>query len=535
MSRLRILLYVDSRVTFTHSLTAAELIRERLGAHITLMLVDSGNNFAEVMKNYEVYDLRILFRTQVPSRLWPKAAWIKDLLGCRAGLPIRRSALRPNFLVAAARRRARRYAHFSAAQRVLIPSLLVWIGGVRFTRFVFKKRDFWIKWLLDTQKQGTFIRQLCFLLLLRNRIDRFLDEVKPDAIVLAEDNVETLSTIFVAVAGKRSIPCIVIPFTIPNSNEPARYYLNNQLYRAKGPLARFVVWFWPKWLLRYEGTELLRQPAATALCQELMGFSSPAPWILNRGKAAAIALDSEAQSDIYLRMGFPRAQLRVIGDLNGALFHQILENKRQLTAELFGRHGLKPGRPLVLCGFPPDQYEGADSVGFEFLDYHALIKAWIRSFEDLGDRANVLIRPHPRVRADRLNVSLNSNIRLTWEPTAELIPLSNVYVAAASSTIRWAIACGTPVINYDTFRYRYDDFKAVAGVMPVESLDEFRKLLDAFLDDPAFAGRLVATQRSAMGYWGELDGKTDERLAALLLEAVAGTGRSRAVWHGPVQ
>ena len=61
--------------------------------------------------------------------------------------------------------------------------------------------------------------------------------------------------------------------------------------------------------------------------------------------------------------------------------------------------------------------------------------------------------------------------------TAELVPLCDVFVASISSTIRWAIACGKPVVNYDVYRYRYTDFIGVEGVLTCEEQDEFVSVL----------------------------------------------------------
>jgi hypothetical protein len=102
-----------------------------------------------------------------------------------------------------------------------------------------------------------------------------------------------------------------------------------------------------------------------------------------------------------------------------------------------------------------------------------LLQAWMESFKALGERANVLIRPHPRILLERFAVFEDSCIKLTWQPTAELIPLCDLYVASISATIRWAVACGIPTVNYDTFRYRYADYDSAAGVIGVERWTNF--------------------------------------------------------------
>ena len=378
---------------------------------------------------------------------------------------------------------------------------------------------------LRKMRVGQLFEQVSRLLLASMGVDRFLKATEPDLIIIPEDNVETLSTIFVAKGRRMNIPSMVIPFTIPNPLEPARYYYDNPLYQACGPIARRLVDKHPKWRFHHEGRDLLRQPAIKAFCQEFLGLSSPAPWILNRGSAVSIALDSDAQRDLYVKLGFPVEQLKVIGDLNGAMFHRVRSDKRRFVEEICSKHGWQSDRPLILCGFPPDQYQGTDTSRFEFPDYNALVEAWMESFRMLSARANILVRPHPRIPLERLLGFEGPNVKISLQPTAELIPLCDLYVASISATIRWAIGCGIPVINYDTFRYRYGDYESAAGVIGVEDLGEFRSLMTRFVNDEKFAADLKERQRSVMHYWGQLDDKAGRRLSALVLDAVAGAGR----------
>ena len=60
-------------------------------------------------------------------------------------------------------------------------------------------------------------------------------------------------------------------------------------------------------------------------------------------------------------------------------------------------------------------------------------------------------------------------MRIAARKTSELVPLCDLYVASVSSTIRWAIACGKPVVNYDVYRYRYTDFISLDGVLIIDS------------------------------------------------------------------
>jgi hypothetical protein len=95
-----------------------------------------------------------------------------------------------------------------------------------------------------------------------------------------------------------------------------------------------------------------------------------------------------------------------------------------------------------------------------------LLQASMESFKALGERANVLIRPHARIPLERFAVFEDSCIKLTW-----------------------------------------------------------RTLIARFVDDPVFAVELAERQRGEMKYWGQSDNKVAERLASLVLEVVTDAAR----------
>jgi hypothetical protein len=496
MRTIKALFYADMEAQVSHCVAAAEMLRSQLGAHITMVVFDRRTLFDKAFENYEFFDHESLFRlSRRFAAVNPTPAVNADAsptIGIEAR---RRSGLRKILAGSKALRKIysilRRPQHWPSYARNLAhrnPTLSA-LG---------QAQQRWHK--------GLSVR-------------RFLRTIRPDIMVFAEDNVERLSTVLINEGRRQGIPSIIIPFTIPNPLEPAKAYRNRRPNQATGPLAWLVTALYPKWRFRLDDQDLLRVPAFTALVLEILGQSSPAPWILNRGGAARIALDSKAQRDTYLKLGFPAAQLSVVGDVNGGILHQALINKPQLLPDLLAKHGLRPGRPLILCGFPPDQFGGMAN-DFEFRDYDALVDAWIGSFHILGDRANILVRPHPRVDMRRFEAIDVPNIRFTTQPTAELIPLCDLYVASISATIRWAISCGIPVINYDTYRYRYGDYEEAAGVIETESLADFRTHLTRFVDDPSYAADLAARQRRSMQCWGIVSDEMPKRFAALVLEVI---------------
>jgi hypothetical protein len=517
MPTIRALFYADTEATLPHCVVAAEMLRNKLEAEITMVVFDRRTLFDKAFENYDVLDHESLFR--LSAAVSPTAAG-KASDGGGAGTTANVTASRD--ANAACKSGAGQASCKEARRRSGLRKFL--------SRSKTLKKVFGI--LRRSKAWPTYARNLAHrsrtLLVLGQSVQhwyksflvrRFLRTNRPDIMVFAEDNVERLSMVLISEGRRQGIPSIVIPFTIPNPLEPAKAYRDRKSNQARGPLAWLLVALYPKWRFCLNGQDLLRLPAFTALVLEMLGQSSPAPWVLNRGGAARIALDSEAQRDTYFKLGFPAAQLSVVGDIYGQMLHQALINKSRLLPDLLAKHGLPPGRPLILCGFPPDQF-GRKTNDFEFSDYDTLVEAWVESFRLLGDRANILVRPHPRVDMRRFEGVDAPNIRFTSQPTAELIPLCDLYVASISATIRWAIACGIPVIDYDTYRYRYGDYDT-PGTILVETLAEFRNQLTRFADDPSFAADLAERQRSVMHHWGLIDAGLAERLSALVSEVIA--------------
>ena len=106
--------------------------------------------------------------------------------------------------------------------------------------------------------------------------------------------------------------------------------------------------------------------------------------------------------------------------------------------------------------------------------------------------------------------------RISQWDMAALVPLCDLYVASVSATIRWAIACGVPVVNYDVYRLRWTDYAGAPGVLRVEDKGEFASLVHRLTTDPAYYTIVRQQQESEAPRWGRLDGLAGSRLLRLL-------------------
>jgi len=128
---------------------------------------------------------------------------------------------------------------------------------------------------------------------------------------------------------------------------------------------------------------------------------------------------------------------------------------------------------------------------------------------------NILISLHPSVDPATMRYLETDRIKIGPGNTASLVALCDVFVASVSSTIRWAIACGTPVVNYDVYRYRYSDYLGVPGVLILEEQQEFRSALRRLTSDAGYLEQIRLKQQACAAHWGVLDGQAGQRLLAL--------------------
>ena len=98
----------------------------------------------------------------------------------------------------------------------------------------------------------------------------------------------------------------------------------------------------------------------------------------------------------------------------------------------------------------------------------------------------------------------------------QLIPISDVFVAAYSSTVTLAIAAHIPVIVVDFHNFDYDIFNDVNGIIIVRQREKFVSTLQRILNDQAFYQQLVDGQAQAAEYWVRFDGKATERILDLI-------------------
>jgi hypothetical protein len=159
---------------------------------------------------------------------------------------------------------------------------------------------------------------------------------------------------------------------------------------------------------------------------------------------------------------------------------RVLQNRDEHKAKIFDRYLLDHNKPLVLVGIPPDCYGMLDnSSTLEFSNYSCFLKFYVSTVNTLSENYNLIFTVHPGTTTDQrasLEQCYEINVIKTTDVTVDILPLATLFITSVSSSIRWALACQIPTIDYDFY-----DFGNQLGEQPAiyvaHSKDEFSSVI----------------------------------------------------------
>src|SRR5271165_2901676 len=348
------------------------------------------------------------------------------------------------------------------------------------------------------------------------------EKVRPDLLVLSIDLAGYDTCAYVKIARNRGLRILLLSSIMSIGLDQAEAHYNDSTYHVRGMCRRAVARMFPKWITRHRSRDLFRVPPGRVLAMELLRLSPPKPWLFNSSHADVITMESDAMWDYYLAAGMPASQMVVTGSTADDVMASVQAQAEMRREALCGSLGLPADKPILLTALPPDfldQPGGRPECDFK--DYESLADFWLQACGSI-EGCNVVVALHPSVALSEAAKFERYGARVSALGTAELVTLCDVFVASISSTIRWAIACAKPVVNYDVYRYRFTDFIGVEGVLTLEEREEFIATLRRLFTDPGFAADIRAKQQRIASHWGRLDGCSGQRMVDLAKRLLLG-------------
>jgi hypothetical protein len=354
-----------------------------------------------------------------------------------------------------------------------------------------------------TNRLGTFRKILC--------------NQSYDALIIPEDIVGPVWPLVVKAANDLAIPCLVVPYTLANQTEAIQSLKDEAVYQSSNN--RLAAWLAPNWRYKQDGIDLVRLPAAHIAAHLWLKISPPDPWLMNSGYASAICVDSKASHTYFERAGIAASALVVTGSVSQDKLFTAMQAKSEQLQVLRQELGLLGNKPLLLISGCPNQLAGK-VPHCEFATMKEVADHLGQSLAALASTYHLVVRPHPNFMAFGEMLQpwgiVSTNIS-----TACLVPLADVFVAFASATIRWSVACAVPTINYDIFNYGYDDFSSAKGVVTVTNAAEFEDVILIIQPESDAYRRLKTLIAEDSADWSMMDGRGVERIEAVIEAALS--------------
>jgi len=361
-----------------------------------------------------------------------------------------------------------------------------------------------VEWIKETLEGPRYVFALLRLYAKRYRAyQEILARRDIQCIVLPEDTVGMVSPLLIKAARRRNIGTVILPYTIANQQEAFRSLSVHEDYQVKDLGNRIVGRIFRRWRMRDARHDIVRLPGAHIVAHEWLRVTPPDPWMMNSGYADVVAVEN----------GLSDKKMNVVGAIyDDALFAARQGRGRQL-AELREELGLSSDKPLLVIGGCPDQLSSCP--GCDFKSMREAVAFMAESLQPLREHYDIVVRPHPNYMplADEF---ARHDIPSTTVDTVRLVAASDAYIAFASATLRWSIACGIPTVNYDVFQYNYDDFKGVPGVSNVRTKNEFRAAVSALRPDGAAYAEQATKIKASSRRWSMFDGRCVDRIEKLI-------------------
>lgn len=300
----------------------------------------------------------------------------------------------------------------------------------------------------------------------------FLSAARASLLVLPEENVERDSAEWVRAIQLLGGRAAVLTYGAVSPEEGALAYFDHPEHRLDQAKAKKVRILFSRWCMRYRDRDLVRLPLPRVTAMEELGLAPRRPWIVNTGLADKLFVESESMADTYAAHAVPRSRISVVGTPMTDRLRQSPAAIAAMKTRLFGSGDT--GK-ILLCAIPPDQYPNRPAP--EYASYETLIDGWIRLLSEFKNSFAIVISPHPTLGAAPIETLKKAGFNVVEGGVAAFIPACDVYLASVSSTIKWAVGCGKPVVNYDCYRYDYDELRRPPSVQTVFSASDARAAL----------------------------------------------------------
>lgn len=355
-----------------------------------------------------------------------------------------------------------------------------------------------------------------------------LNRLRPDSVIVAEDGISAPLALMAAIRDA-SIPTLDVPYgfglRIDLDIDLQHKQDEGTLFRPTGRSALGMRMIAPQWVKRGRFAGALMYRPAFILGAEAVGISVRDAWTIHGGFADRLCAESAVNRRHYLDEGIPADKIVLTGSPYCDMVVRAAAADPAAQRAFRQARRIAPDRLRLLVSWPPS-YHGTRSCHCDFARYEDMTLTVLGALGRIPG-LDLTVSLHPAVDPAIRHTLAAHGIAVTDAYVIDLIPRHDLFLTYFSSTIRWAIAAGKPVINYDCYRLAMDIYDEAKGVVRIETADALTARVRELAETPGAYEALTERQILSADDWGLMDGHCTDRIAAELDRLIAATTRSK--------
>ncbi|HBD9333318.1 TPA: hypothetical protein KLD63_003383 [Legionella pneumophila] len=258
--------------------------------------------------------------------------------------------------------------------------------------------------------------------------------------------------------------------------------------------------------------DLLLFPPESIIARLEMQLDLLNPWTTHGGNASILAVESKAMLKHYKKEQIEPAKLNLVGSVYCDALYESLYSAKVYQDAYERKTKINAGQTSILVTLPPS-YHHSRRAKSEFPNYKEMIEQLMSMLVSKGLVISVSL--HPAIPPEEIALIKSFNIKIVDDWVINLIPKHDIFfVTSFSSTVRWALACGKPIINYDAYNHNLKIYDEASGLYNSRQLHDIDRHLNHLLDDKQYQvlAMQLAKERED---WGIIDGKNTLRLCQI--------------------
>jgi hypothetical protein len=283
-----------------------------------------------------------------------------------------------------------------------------------------------------------------------------------------------------------------------------------RLILAKGLPLLMLKLLAPQWIKGGKFENALMFTPELIFAWESLGISLQDAWIIHGGNCNILCVENEMSYHQYTAEKVPEKKMVQTGSPYCDMIVESAYEKKVSISSLKECRKIDRDRTKILVSWPPSYHETYPDRS-EFNSYEEMTKVILGYLNELPG-VDLTVSLHPACKDSTRTLLEEIGIDVSDEYLLDLFPQADVFVTYFSSTIRWALATGKIVLNYDAYNIELKTFDSAPGFMNVSQFDEFCSKIKLLVESEVYFSDMKRKQVANAPRWGVLDGECTKRI-----------------------